>query len=49
MLVKYWTGRWRLRHRQRPNGEEAYFHYANCPKRPKHYGKNHVVLSAQVQ
>ena len=29
--------------------KNLYFHYANCPKCAKHYGKNHVVLFAQVQ
>ena len=29
--------------------KKLYFHYANCPKCAKHYGKNHVVLFAKVQ
>ena len=32
-----------------PTVKKLYFHYANCPKCAKHYGKNHVVLFAQVQ
>lgn len=28
--------------------DKLYFYYANCPKCVKHYGKNYVVLFAQV-
>ena len=28
--------------------EKTYFFYATCPKCAKHYGKNTVVLFAQV-
>ncbi len=28
--------------------QKTYFHYATCPKCAKHYGKNQVVLFAQV-
>lgn len=29
--------------------QKFYFHYATCPKCAKHYGKNQVVLLAQVK
>jgi len=29
--------------------KKLFFYYATCPKCSKHYGKNHVVLFAQVQ
>jgi hypothetical protein len=29
--------------------KKLYFFYANCPKCAKHYGRNQVVLFAQVQ
>lgn len=35
--------------RQGQTMKKLYFYYATCPRCAKHYGKNHVVLFAQVQ
>lgn len=35
--------------RQGQTTKKLYFYYATCPRCAKHYGKNHVVLFAQVQ